>query len=57
MARLTEAQRTRLIAVKGDREGFHSAYDTVMEQRLQELDPEFFEELQQLAEGESFWYA
>lgn len=42
---------------KEDWEGVHGQYDKFMRQRVKELDPEFYDELNKITEGATFWYA
>lgn len=57
---MTIKEAERLLKAKlGDSEGYHVAFDSILEAKLAELDPEFMKALDKLYDdsGESRWYA
>jgi hypothetical protein len=56
---LTKKQREILDSQVDDNESYHGFYDTMMEERLMELDPQFMKALERHREKNdvNFWYA
>lgn len=40
-----------------DWEGYHHAYDDLLEQKIRELDPELADDFATLKDNGTFWYA
>lgn len=58
--KLTDKQIKVLEKARNDRETYHLEYDSLLEERLKELDPEFMKDLEILREKHEmtyFWYA
>lgn len=55
--KLTKEQELDIKKKLGDNEVLHITYDDLIESRLNELDPEFVQELKKAFKGTTFWYA
>ncbi len=55
---IEEAEKV-LEELQGDNESYHSNFDRIIEERLEELDPKFMKELNKIYEKHdvTFWYA
>lgn len=55
--RLTRKQQVELKSLRKDPEGFHNLYDSMILDRLEQLDPQFVKSLNRAAKGVAFWFA
>lgn len=55
--KLTEQQINYITESLGDNETCHGRYDELVTKRLEELDPEFLSQLDEIVKNVDFWYA
>ena len=55
--KLLEEQKKRIKNEWGSWDSVHAEYDNILKERLAELDKEFFDDLNEVVKGATFWYA